>query len=550
MKFLRRHLSLMLALRYLNPLRNAFSIITLICLLGVSLGVMVLIVVLSVMEGLQRDMADKVLTFTPHYVVSPINDMGKPMRMDDTEIDWQSAMEKIEQHPDVLTVSPKLDNDAFIQSAFAGGSYRFQSVQPENEKQMSYLRPLLIRGSFDFGMGLDQQCVISNKLAESLRVDIGDTITLNPLGGLNEFEEVYRLIQQPMRTMENKSFMDDISTLFETSTQTEQGYAPDAAKLEAIKAAIEQFPPANLRVSEQEALGTLYQLIHAASMKNGTFAPEDKVRWEQTVSGLQQLDRLRENGRAIDAINELSLPVDLEIIGVYQAPGNFPGPGLFLPLPIAQETLQFAPDGRSQIHSLAIRVEDAHVTSDLPEHISAAISDTIISENAKHYHWQVEPWTKSLEQWFKLIANERTMMSFILSVISLIAAFCIMAVMFTMSIQRKREIAVMQALGATPWAIMRIFIWQGLIIGLFGAILGVVLALLVLHYRLEIQWALASIGLDPFPMDAHGITLPVHYNTWTFIKQALIAFGMVLIASTIPAFYISQQDPSKALRSN
>ncbi len=83
MKFLRRHLSLMLALRYLNPLRNAFSIITLICLLGVSLGVMVLIVVLSVMEGLQRDMADKVLTFTPHYVVSAINDMGKPMRMDD-----------------------------------------------------------------------------------------------------------------------------------------------------------------------------------------------------------------------------------------------------------------------------------------------------------------------------------------------------------------------------------------------------------------------------------------------------------------------------------
>ncbi len=550
MKFLRRHLSLMLALRYLNPLRNAFSIITLICLLGVSLGVMVLIVVLSVMEGLQRDMADKVLTFTPHYVVSALNDMGKPMRMDDYEIDWMAAMEKIEKHPDVLTVYPKLDNDAFIQSSFAGGSYRFQAVQPENEKQMSYLLPLLIRGSFDFGLGLDQQCVISNKLAEALRVDIGDTVTLNPLGGLNEFEEVYRLIQQPMRTLENKPFMENISTLFETGTQTDQGYIPNAEQIQAIKTAIEQYPPKNLRLSEQEALGTLYQLIHAASMKNGAFAPEDKTHWQQTVTGLQQLDRHQENGKAIDAINELSLPVDLEIIGIYQAPGNFPGPGLFLPLPIAQETLQFAPDGRSQVHSLAIRVEDAHVTSDLPEHISKAIDETLLTENARHYHWQVEPWTKSLEQWFKLIANERTMMNFVLSVISLIAAFCIMAVMFTMSIQRKREIAVMQALGATPWMIMRIFVWQGLIIGFFGAILGVLLALLVLHYRLDIQWALASIGLDPFPMDAHGITLPVYYNVATFIQQAVTAFFMVLIASTIPAFYVSRQDPSKALRSN
>ena len=48
---LSRYISLSLALRYLNPLRTFFSIITLICLLGVSLGVMVLIVVLSVMGG-------------------------------------------------------------------------------------------------------------------------------------------------------------------------------------------------------------------------------------------------------------------------------------------------------------------------------------------------------------------------------------------------------------------------------------------------------------------------------------------------------------------
>ena len=59
MKLLRRNLSLMLAVRYLNPLRSMFSIITFICLGGVALGVMVLIVVLSVMEGLQREMENR-----------------------------------------------------------------------------------------------------------------------------------------------------------------------------------------------------------------------------------------------------------------------------------------------------------------------------------------------------------------------------------------------------------------------------------------------------------------------------------------------------------
>ena len=69
MKFLRRNLSLMLATRYLNPLRTFFSIITLICLLGVALGVMVLIVVLSVMEGLQEEMESRTLAFTPHFEI-------------------------------------------------------------------------------------------------------------------------------------------------------------------------------------------------------------------------------------------------------------------------------------------------------------------------------------------------------------------------------------------------------------------------------------------------------------------------------------------------
>ena len=58
--------SLTLALRYLNPKRTYFSLITLVCLLGVAVGVMVLIVVLAVMAGFEREVKSRLLGFSPH----------------------------------------------------------------------------------------------------------------------------------------------------------------------------------------------------------------------------------------------------------------------------------------------------------------------------------------------------------------------------------------------------------------------------------------------------------------------------------------------------
>jgi ABC-type lipoprotein release transport system permease subunit len=296
------------------------------------------------------------------------------------------------------------------------------------------------------------------------------------------------------------------------------------------------------------------------------------------------------------------VPVDLEIVGVYQTPENMPGPDLFLPLHVAQESVGYtdnnimgiclrlkdphAPDNIEQVmgelitqYSASAQQQEDSADSDMPPPVeevdystleaettaeTAATAEEIVvpdvaepTEPEAEYiqprnptMWSITPWTDALQSLYKLIANERVMMSFVLSSITLVASFCIMAVMFTMSLQRKREIAVLQALGATPRKIVGIFAWQGVIIGFLGAVLGVLLSLLVLYYRHEIQGALAGIGMDPFPMEAHGISLPAVYRPEIFIKQAIVAFIMVTIASIIPALFVSRQDPAKALRSN
>ncbi len=550
MKILRRNLSLMLAVRYLNPLRTMFSIITLICLGGVALGVMVLIVVLSVMEGLQREMESRVLAFAPHYVVAHHNGMRR-VCITDEQVDWPATLDAMRAIPGVTAAYPQLEGDAFAQSDAGRRTVRFTALEPHNEGQTSGLVAMLREGTFDFGEGLDQECVVSVPLATTLGLGLGSKLHLTPVGSLDEVASIYAMIQNPLATQSDKAFMADISHLFEGATAAEGGLCVERARLDALISRIFSFDPAKLRQSEQEALRALY-LLAQPHLDGAPFSEEEQRDWKTTVDAIAALDRDREDGKAVKSINEMVMPVDLTVVGIYQAPENMPGPDVYMPLAIAQEVLGYAREGASQVQGLCLRVENPNNPGNIAEAIAATLppAPAASEQYPAGLQWSLMPWTSNFEQWYKLIANERVMMSFVLSIISLIASFCIMAVMFTMSMQRKREIAVLQAMGATPWSIMRIFVWQGIIIGIAGAVLGVLLALLVLHYRLEIQSFLASVGMDPFPMQAHGIELPAVYETSIFIAQAVKAFFMVTIAAIIPAFIVSRQDPSKALRSN
>ena len=550
MKLLRRNLSLMLAVRYLNPLRSMFSIITFICLGGVALGVMVLIVVLSVMEGLQREMENRMLAFAPHYVVAQTDGLQRVGITDDV-VDWFSVMDDIRKVPGVVSVYPQLDGDAFAQSRTGRMTVQFSAIEPHNAEQVAPLAAMLRDGTVDFGEGLDQECVISAVTANALHLAVGDSLHLTPVGSLDEVANVYAMIQNPLQTHENKEFMNAVAGLFEGAAAGENGTVVDDARLETVVNHILQFDGSKLRRSEKEFCSFFYNM--AQTHRNGTaFTAEEQQRWQENAAALAALDRDKEDGKAVKSINEMVMPVDLRIVGIYQTPENMPAPNVYMPLQIAQDVLGFSAGGSSQVQGIAVRVKEPNNPGSVESDIQKLLPQLDAPESAypNGLDWYIVPWMRSYEQYYKLIANERVMLSFVLSIISLIASFCIMAVMFTMSMQRKREIAVLQALGATPGKIMGIFAWQGVIIGVLGAILGVILALLVLYYRLEIQAALASIGMDPFPMQAHGITLPAVYDPATFTAQAVKAFIMVTVAAIIPAFIVSRQDPAKALRSN
>lgn len=634
MNILRRNISLMLAVRYLNPLRTMFSVITLICLGGVALGVMVLIVVLSVMEGLQKEMEEKGFALQPHYTATlhdAVTGVAKPITEDDC--DWLAVQEELKQLPNVASVYPRLESMAFIQTdKNRSTTLSFRAVESANEQQMLPLKSMLKAGSFD--LGLDNACVVSYKVAKDYKIEVGDRLTLTPVSAnIEQMAEIMQKIEGELVTHTDADLLPALTELTQDARPCEDGVLISVERRNrAILALLPYVDMAEAErrrycrhilgkdeLSEKEKAALQPQLrkmrTREADLCADLFSAlctmqeaipqsqEEMEQWQQQVEALRNINKDEANGQELEALRSLVVPVDLDVIGIYQTPENMPGPDIYLPLNVAQESVGY---NGNHIMGICLRLENPHTPGNIKQQILDAIARNIhptinqedfadmpavdavdystlqeqtdatetettlpepepaeASAPAAHSTpavnnenvppasiWNVSTWKDTLEAWYKLIANERVMMSFVLSIITLIASFCIMAVMFTISLQRKREIAVLQALGATRKKIIGIFAWQGIIIGLVGAGIGIELALLVLDYRLEIQQVLASVGLDPFPMEAHGITLPAVYNADIFVKQAIVAFIMVTIASIIPAIFVSRQDPAKALRSN
>jgi lipoprotein-releasing system permease protein len=98
---------LFLALRYLRPRRSFVSVITVLSFMGVTLGVMVLIVVLSVMAGFRQRLDDKIIGFNAHITVAMAN--GEVM------YDYDKAIELIKKDPEVLAASPIIRGPVLVQ---------------------------------------------------------------------------------------------------------------------------------------------------------------------------------------------------------------------------------------------------------------------------------------------------------------------------------------------------------------------------------------------------------------------------------------------------
>ena len=536
---LSRYISLSLALRYLNPLRTFFSIITLICLLGVSLGVMVLIVVLSVMGGLQKEIQGNLFAHSPHVQVCYRNDFG----VREVIPDWMDLGEKLRHVPGVQSTYALIEDYALVDVQGRQRPCFFRAIDTENAAQLEDLKRLVVAGDAELDMG--EKAVVSSIVAENMGLNVGAVVRVYTTRNFQESSHAYQQTELPMLAEKNVRELKDLKEWGKNLKTEGEREMAGRASVDRAFSLLNGLLSVPRRDAERSSLMDLLAVLNDGEIAdNGrvAFPQGTRKEWETVLSGFKAGARNEADMECFRKIKELVMPKDLEVIGIYRASQHTPSPDLFIPLVIGQELLGYEDD---VVQAVALRVED-------PYHVETMLAPVMqaLEKEKPSSAWTLETWHDRFNAWFELMQKERMMMSFVLSFISLISAFCIMAVMFTVSIQRKKEIAVMKALGATPFQVVRVFLWQGVIIGFVGALLGVGLGLLVLEYRMQIQGFLAGIGFDPFPVAFHGTAnIPVVIDWAELAWQAVKAFVMVVVASIIPALITARQDPARSLRS-
>jgi lipoprotein-releasing system permease protein len=165
-----RPLEVFIGLRYTRAKRrNHFiSFISLVSILGIAVGVSALITVISVMNGFDKELKDRILGMVSHATIEGV---------DETVRDWPRALQVAHRNPHVLGAAPYVERQAMLQGTRVSGAI-IRGVVPELEPHVSDVDRHMRRGKLDDLVAGRFGIVLGSELAATLGVDVGDFVTV------------------------------------------------------------------------------------------------------------------------------------------------------------------------------------------------------------------------------------------------------------------------------------------------------------------------------------------------------------------------------------
>jgi lipoprotein-releasing system permease protein len=182
------------------------------------------------------------------------------------------------------------------------------------------------------------------------------------------------------------------------------------------------------------------------------------------------------------------------------------------------------------VTGIEVKVDDIFIADRVAEQIEAHLN----------FPYQARDWMKLNRNLFSALQLEKMMMFIILVLIILVASFNIVSTLTMTVVEKSREIAILKAMGATRESIMRIFMLEGVVIGIVGVILGTPLGLFVC-------WVLQK--FYTLPPDIYYIShLPVKIHALDVFLVSTAAVLIGFFATLYPSWQAAKLDPAEALR--
>lgn len=529
--------------------------ITLISLAGVTLGVMVLVVVMSVMDGFENMVKDRVLGQSPHITamrVAPWDMLDENGEEIPAETQWRALEKKLEALPSVESAYPLVNDFVIVDNRGAVLPVMMRGIDTEDEQSMADLKKLEKSGDVSIGMGvvagLDEEevtsevGVVSSIFAEANQLVVGDVLEVISNRNIKALKPL--LSRKGTPTLYEKfavNFEGASAALPQQWAAQGEMEHVSSQDLFELRNFISQLKYENLRTSELASVNYLEQLTSEGSA-DGESVVFEKGTLESVlaeIATLKGLDKVAMDKEEELLLNDLALPKEVRISGIYEADRFAPGPPLLVPLHLAQELAGVGTTGG--VNGVSLRLVDPYLAGEVLENEVRAV----VPEG-----WVPVTWMSQFEKEFALISTQKLMMTLALSFIMLIAVFSISAVMFTVTLQKKREIGVMKALGATPAQVTNVFAFQGVIVGFLGSLIGVALSFAVLKNLGNLQAMLRTFGFDPFSKSFYGIdSLPYEMNPAEMAAVCVGAFILCSLAAYVPAWVAARADAAKSLRS-
>ena len=203
---------------------------------------------------------------------------------------------------------------------------------------------------------------------------------------------------------------------------------------------------------------------------------------------------------------------------------------IYVPIEASQEQLGIL-DG-DRVSGLGVRVHDPDEAGPLSEVIQAALGHGFLAVS----------WSTTNRALFSALELEKLAMGLILTLIVVVAAFNIVSTLVMVVVDRTREIGILKSMGMTDRMILRIFMIQGLSIGIIGTTLGTTLGLVL-------AWVLDTFEIITIPAEVYFVEkLPVAIHPTEIGIIVGVSLLIAFLATIYPALKASQLQPVRAIR--
>ncbi len=530
-----------IAFRYLrSKKRQTISVITVIAVTGVALGVAALLAVLAITTGFQEEFRNKVLGVNAHVLV-----MKYGVDFDE----YRDVMALADGTPGVAASAPFLLQDMMLAKGDRLANVLVKGIDPERMGDVLDLPGQIIEGGLeglrrpgtappedpdeddevDDGYGfLDALEGDGEAAEEGGAVDAGDEVAppsgtevaspseandwLAMLAG--DADEGGRQEELPTPEVASPSEVEELLGALEDPGEGAAGEGLEAWERRLVDEQLAERPDAG---ESTEGLPGL--VVGATLARQVGLGVGDRIRLVSPLSGVD-----------LGSFGEGRVPRsrDFRVIGVFQA--GFQEYDSRLVYADLHEAQHFYGQGDA-VTGVEMRVDDLDA--------SAAIAWELERELGGPFH--TIDWAELNVNLFTALRLQKLVLSLVIATLIFVAAFTVVATLIMIVLEKKREIAILKAMGATSWTVLRVFVVQGTVIGLAGTLLGLLVGGGLVAYLATLE----------FPLDPKVYLidhLPVVVDGSEFVVTAIVSLLICSLSTVAPSAWAANMLPVDGLR--